>query len=281
MSLVTMMASTDSLANHKVEYTLLNEPRQVRALLLKERCDFAFLPMNMAAILYNKGLPYQLAMVPVWGTLYLCGSDETVKNVGDLKGKRVHLMARGMNPDLIFRFLLKENGIDPDSDLNLDYSFPSHIDLANAVNADIAKLAVLSEPQLSLVKHKNPKIHTLIDLNALWESVTGFAIPQTALVVHSAQAKQNPLLVNAFIDRLQATVKEANSFPLKTAHQVVEYTILPDAAVAQQAWPACHINPLTVWDSMDALNKYLEVFYTFNPVTIGGQIPDEGFILKK
>ncbi len=38
-------------------------------------------------------------------------------------------MARGMTPD-VAQYLLEKNGLDPQQDITLDYSF-SHIDLAN------------------------------------------------------------------------------------------------------------------------------------------------------
>lgn len=61
-----------------------------------------------------------------------------------------------MTPDVLFRHLLRKNGLDPDRDLLLDYSFPTHIDLAQAVNAGQAELAVISEPLATLAIRNNP-----------------------------------------------------------------------------------------------------------------------------
>ncbi len=59
-------------------------------------------------------------------------------------------MAWGMISDVLFQYLLKKNGIDPQKDITLDYSFPTHIDLANAAAAGRAELGVI-EPFKSLV----------------------------------------------------------------------------------------------------------------------------------
>jgi len=77
-----MIKMIDSLANTQnaqSEILILNEPIQVRKLMLENKVDFAILPTTMGAILYNKGIDFKLAAIPVWGTLYLFGSDTTIR----------------------------------------------------------------------------------------------------------------------------------------------------------------------------------------------------------
>ena len=136
IGMVKMIDSLNQVDNPNIEITIHNEPIQVRKLMLENKVDFAILPTTMGAILYNKGLSYKLAAIPVWGTLYLFGNDTTVKTWNDLKGKRINLMAKGMTPDVLFKYLLVQNDIDLSRDVILDYSFPTHIDLANAVAAN-------------------------------------------------------------------------------------------------------------------------------------------------
>src|SRR5512145_943193 len=142
MGMVRMIDSLSQSENPALRIEILNEPIQVRKMMLDGTADFAILPTTMAAIIYNKGLQYQLLAIPVWGTFYVFGTDSSITRWADLKGKRVHVMARGMTPDVLFRYLLLQNGIDPEKDLTLDYSFPTHIDLANAVAAGQAELGV-------------------------------------------------------------------------------------------------------------------------------------------
>ncbi len=119
-------------------FIIRNEPSQVRTMMMEGSVDFAVLPSTMGALLYNKTHGYVLAAVPVWGTLYLFGSDTTIREWQDLKGKKISLMGRGMTPDIMFRYLARRHGLDPDKDMILDYSFPTHIELANAIAAGIA-----------------------------------------------------------------------------------------------------------------------------------------------
>ncbi|HPR33600.1 MAG TPA: hypothetical protein PLK12_15980, partial [Prolixibacteraceae bacterium] len=147
---------------------IVNEPIQVRKRMLDGSADFVILPTTMAALTYNKGLEYQLIAIPVWGTLYLTGTDTSLFGWNLLKGKKVHSMARGMSPDVVFRHLLNKNGLDTENDVTLDYRFPTHIDLAHAVAAGQAGYAILSEPQLSVAMHRNPDLKPLLNLNEAW-----------------------------------------------------------------------------------------------------------------
>ncbi|MGM0505130.1 MAG: hypothetical protein ACQESQ_10955, partial [Bacteroidota bacterium] len=84
MGMVKMIDSVRKNQNSNIEITIYNEPIQVRKLMLEEAVDLAILPTTMGAILYNKGVNYQLAAIPVWGTLYLFGQDTTIKSWNDL-----------------------------------------------------------------------------------------------------------------------------------------------------------------------------------------------------
>jgi len=131
MGMIKMIDSLNNVSDANIEITIYNEPLQIRKLMLEGEVDFALLPTTMGAILYNKGVPYQLAAIPVWGTLYLFGNDTTISSWHDLNNKRIHLMAKGMTPDVLFKYLLAKNNIDPENDVILDYSFPTHVDLAS------------------------------------------------------------------------------------------------------------------------------------------------------
>ncbi len=283
MSMLFMMNELEQINEVPVKFKILNEPLQVRALMLKEDPEFALLPTNMAANLYNKGVPYQLAAIPVWGTLMLFGNDNSIKNWSDLKGKRVHLMAKGMTPDILFRFLAVKNGINPDEDLILDYSFPSHSDLANAVIAGLADIAVLSEPLVSMVRSKNKQVGEIFNLDEEWKKVfsADFSIPQTSLVVRSDFASDNPDLVEVFIEKYQKYCSKITEEKEHASKLAVDFNILPDVSTAFNAIPGCNMDVQPSWYVKDRVKAFLEVFYNFNPESIGGQMPDENFFFEK
>ncbi len=281
MGMVKMIDSINQLSNATIEITIFNEPIQVRKLMLENEVDLAVLPTTMGAILYNKEVPYQLAAVPVWGTLYLFGQDTTIKLWDDLRGKRIYLMAKGMTPDVLFKHLLIQNGIDPEQDVILDYSFPTHIDLANAVAAGQAKLGVISEPLVSVVIQKNRAVSPIFDLNTEWQKVhNDIPIAQTALLVNSNFAKRYPKELNQILNSYQYSSHWVNKNKTEAAKLIVQYDILPDKEVAMQSIPRSHLNFKEAKYIKNQINAYLHIFYELNPDIIGGKIPDDNFYLN-
>ncbi len=281
MGMVKMIDSLREAKNSEIEITIYNEPIQVRKLMLESAVDFAILPTTMGAILYNKGIDYQLAAVPVWGTLYLFGQDSTIKNWDDLKGKRIYLMAKGMTPDVLFKQLLIQNGINPDKDIKTDYSFPTHIDLANAVASGQAKLGVISEPLVSMVEQKNKKVKPIFDLNEEWQKVfPETPIAQTALLVNGQFAKNQTQNIENIIRQNQQSSVWVNQNPEKAAELIVKYNILPNIEVAKSSIPRSNLNFVEAKNIEKEIGNYLRIFYEMNPDIIGGKIPDNNFTYR-
>jgi NitT/TauT family transport system substrate-binding protein len=61
----------------------------------------------------------------------------------------------------------------------------------------------------------------------------------------------------------------------------VRYNILPDAGIAASSIRGCKLEVIPVWEVERCVDSFLEVFYNFNPETIGGKIPDENFFFKE
>ena len=280
MGMIRLIDSLNSGGPHSVKVTILDEPLQVRKRMIEGTADFVILPTTMAAVTYNKGLGYRLAAVPVWGTLYLVGRDTTIKTWSDLKGRRVYLMARGMTPDELFRYLLRRNGLDPEKDILLDYSFPTHIDLAGAVGAGRASMAVLSEPLASMVMHNNKNIRRIFSLNHEWELLTGAPLAETAFMVKNSVVKSNRELIEKLLDSYDASTRWVNNHPDSAAALIVKYNILPVYDAAFAAIPLSNLKFARAAGIRKEINEYLEIFYRMNPDITGGKIPDENFIYQ-
>lgn len=278
MGMIKLIDSLGSGKGHSIQVNILNEPLQVRKLMLDGTADFAILPTTMAAILYNKGLKYQLVGIPVWGTLYLAGSENGVNTWQDLKNKRVYVMARGMTPDVMFRYLLEKNGIDPGKDITLDYSFPTHIDLANAVAAGQAGLGILSEPLASLVVYKNKEVRIIFNLEEEWDKFEDIPIAETAFLGKTEVLHDHAKVVEELVSAYDRSTRWVNENPDSAAALIVKHGILPDSAIAVKAIRGSNLNYVKAARVRKEINDYLNVFYKLNPDIIGGKMPDESFI---
>jgi NitT/TauT family transport system substrate-binding protein len=282
MSMVHLIDSSASLITERLKIEIIDEPMMVRARMLKESPEFAVLPMNMAAILYNMGLPYQVIAVPVWGTLYLVGKGNDSIGWPDLKGRKIYLMGKGTTPDILFRYLLNSQGLDPDRDLQLDYSFPTHIDLANAVIAGKAPLAVISEPAASLALARNREIREVMDLNKEWAEAfpENPTLPQTAFVGRMDYIRDHPGNVRLICEAWARSEASVNENPAGAAGKIAACGILPDSSVAIMAIPRSNLAFRYASELKPMIAHYLHVLFTFKPDAIGGQMPDEKFIFE-
>lgn len=284
MSLIPMLDNPGKPlpGNFQKKFFLKPSPVLLRPLLLQEELDMAIIPTTLAAILYNKQLPYRAAAVTIHGTLSLVGKNKDITSWQDLKGKQIHLMGKGMTPDILFRFLLRKNNLDAANDLELKYTFPDPMDLAQATAAGQVELAVLSEPMASTVRLKNPEINVIMDLTDEWDKLFNHQIPlaQTVLVIHRDFASKNPDTVTAFLKEYQTALQWVNSHPQEAGRLIAKYRIIPDPDAAAKAIPLCHFKFEKTFPIKDKIIKYLEIFHGFNPLTVGGKLPDETFFLE-
>lgn len=278
MGLIRLIDSINNAGNRDLIVEIVDEPLQVRKMMLDGSADFAVLPTTMAAILYNKGLRYRLVGIPVWGTLYLIGQDTAITSWSDLKNRRVNVMARGMTPDVLFSYLLDKNGIDPKNDIDLDYSFPTHIDLANAVVAGQAELGVLSEPMVSIVMEKNRNLHIILDLNEEWDKLYGVPLAQTAFLASEKILAADSKIVEEIINAWERSDRWVKSNPDSASVLIARYDILPDNVIAYKSIPRSNLDFKRAHDIRADIEEYLKVFYEMNPDIIGGKMPDENFI---
>ena len=278
-SSVAMLQLIDSLANASeptVEVRIFDEPLQVRKMMLEGTSDFAVLPTTMAALLYNRGIPYRLAAVPLWGTLYLCGE----YTPASMKGERIYLMAKGMTPDVLFRHLLSSKGLDPEKDVTLDYRFPTHIDLSNAAIAGRAPLCVLSEPYLSLALKSRPNLRIISDLSEEWAVYESVPLAETAFVVRASFAGGSSARVDSIVQAYARSGEWVKSHPAEAAALAVKYGILPDKEAALASIPRSHIDVVPAREAQEAVKAYLDVFNEMDSRIIGEKMPDEEFYLK-
>ena len=90
---------------------------------MKGELDMAAIPANLAATLYQKtegGI--QAVAVNTLGVLYVVekGGD-TVQSMADLAGRTILSTGKGTTPEYVLRYLLTQNGIDPDKDVTIEY----------------------------------------------------------------------------------------------------------------------------------------------------------------
>ena len=68
--------------------------------------------------------------------------------------------------------------------------------------------------------------------------------------------------------------------PEQAAKLLVKHKILPNLEIAKQSIELCNIRYVGAFALLQEVNGYLNIFYEFSPNSIGGKVPDSGFIYQ-
>ena len=144
MGLVNMLTADD--AADLVDFNMFGAADEVVPLLVKGDIDAAAVPANLAATLYQKtNGAVEVACVNTLGVLYIVENGETVNSVADLKGQTLVTTGKGTTPEYVLRYVLSENGIDPDNDVTIEYCSEA-TEALSKVQAGEATIAMLPQP---------------------------------------------------------------------------------------------------------------------------------------
>ena len=104
------------------EFTLAASADEVTPSLMKGDLDIACVPANLASVLYNKtGGDIVTLAINTLGVLYVVENGNAVQSMADLTGKTIVASGKGSTPEYALRYLLTENGIDPDTGVTIDW----------------------------------------------------------------------------------------------------------------------------------------------------------------
>ena len=210
---------------------------EIVPLLTKGELDMAAIPANMAATLYQKTEgAIQVMAVNTLGVLYVVEKGDTVQSVADLKGRTILSTGKGTTPEYVLRYILTQNGIDPDNDVTIEfYSEATEVTAQMAVAGDA--IAVLPQPYVTSASMQDDTLRVALDLTAEWEKVCDTQLITGVTVVRTAYAEEHPDVVAAFLEDYAASVDAANTDLDGTAALCEEQGVVAKAAIAKAALP--------------------------------------------
>ena len=274
MGLVNLMA--DEVAS-SYDFTMYGAADEIVPLLVKGDLDAAAVPANLAATLYNKtNGAVEVACINTLGVLYIVENGETVNSVADLKGQTIVTTGKGTTPEYVLRYVLGENGIDPDSDVTIEYCSEA-TEALSKVQAGEATIAMLPQPFVTSALSQVEGLRVALDMNEEWQKVAGSKLVTGVLVVRKDTVKNDPEAFASFMEGYAASVEAANSDLEGTAALCEQYGVVAKAALAQKALPQCNI-VFETGDEMKAdLETYFNVLYAADPTSVGGTLPADDF----
>lgn len=277
MGLVKLMHESDTGLDTANDYsfTLAGSADEVTPALIKGELDMACVPANLAAVLYGKTEgAVQILAVNTLGVLYIVENGDEISSVADLKGKTIAASGKGSTPEYALRYLLEQNGLDPDSDVTLDWK-SEHSECVAALASGAVTVALLPQPFVTVAQSKISNLRMALDLTKEWDALDNGSSLITGVIVARREVAENAgEAVAAFLEEYAASVDFVNTNTAEAAALIGKYGIV-DAAVAEKALPYCNIVCLTGTEMKDALSGYLQVLYDANPAAVGGNMPGE------
>ena len=277
----TAMGMVKLLEDGKETYepTILGAADELVPLILQGEIDIASVPANLAATLYNKtegGIT--VLAVNVLGVLYIGEyNTEDLNSLADLKGRTIYATGKGSTPEYFLRYVLTQNGIDPDKDVIIEWkSEPSEV--VALLNAEQKGIAMLPQPYVTAAAAQlGEGFRVALSLSEEWAALDNGTLCTTAVVMARSEfVEQNPEAVEAFLGELEASVQWVNENVADAAQLCGDYGIIK-APVAQKAIPQCNLVCITGTDMQQALSGCLNVIFEENPKAVGGALPESDF----
>lgn len=278
MGLVNLLPmQEDGTAALDYDLQLYGTADEIVPLLTKGELDMAAIPANLAATLYQKtqgGI--QVMAVNTLGVLYVVEKGDTVHSVADLKGRTILSTGKGTTPEYVLRYILEQNGIDPDQDVTIEfYSEATEVTAQMAVAEDA--IAVLPQPYVTSASMQDETLRVALDLTEEWDKICDTQLITGVTVVRTEYAKEHPDVVAAFLEDYTASVEAANNDLDGTAALCEEQGVVAKAAIAKAALPSCNIVCITGEEMQADVAGYLQVLYDADPAAVGGAMPEDGF----
>ena len=275
VNLQPMMEAGETAIDYDLQ--LYGTADEIVPLLMKGELDMAAIPANLAATLYQKTEgQIQALAVNTLGVLYVVEKGDTVQSIQDLKGRTVLSTGKGTTPEYVLRYILTQNGIDPDKDLTIEYySEATEVTAQMAVAEDA--IAVLPQPYVTSAGMQDETLRVALDLTAEWEKVSDTQLITGLTVVRKEYAEAHPDVIEAFLAEYAQSVEAANTDVEGTAALCEEQGVVAKAAIAQKALPQCKIVCLTGEELKTNAEGYLQVLYDADPASVGGALPGADF----
>ncbi|MBR5401104.1 MAG: ABC transporter substrate-binding protein [Treponema sp.] len=281
-----LLDDTSAVKGAVVSYEKYADPQALLPKMLKGEVDIGFLPANVAAKVYNStNGAIKVCAITGNGNISLITTDPNVKQLADLKGKTVAVAGQGATPEYMLRYLLEKSGIQADTPkgISLDFSIPTAQIAAQLISGKI-DYAVVPEPFATVAQTKSDKVFVAVDFQKEYEYLEGKGkvYPLTVMVVTTKFAEANPKALKAFLNAYEKSYKNTLKNPKKAGELSEKFELGLAAPIVTKSIPKANYVyiPTAGGKAQEKIEELLNIFLAFEPSSIGGKLPDEGFYFK-
>ncbi len=266
------------------EFTIAASPEEARNALIAGTTDIAALPVNLAAVLYNKGVDIRFIAINTLGVLYILENGNAISSVEDLRGKTIYATGQGSTPQYILEYLLTKNGIDPEKDVTIEY-IAEHAELATKLATNDVAIGILPEPNVTsalsaAAQNGNTSLRIALDVTEEWNKFGEGELVQGCIVATNEFITEHPAAFEAFLTEYAASADYVVNNEDEASLLIEKFGIIPKAALAKKAIPNANICFVDGEDGIAYMQNILTVLYEANASSVGGQLPADAFYGK-
>ncbi len=254
----------------KIELSTGQGADAVMTAVLSGQCDIGFAGPEASIYVYNEGkedyTQVFAQMTKRDGSFLVAKEDTDNFSWQDLKGKTVIPGRKGGVPYMTLEYVLKKNGINPQSDLTLDDSIKFDL-MAGAFSSGDAEYVTLFEPTASLTEQEG-KGYVVTSVGA-----EAGEIPYTAYFAKKSYIENNEDTIQKFTNAIykgEQYVKEHTSTEIAEAIQ----NFFPDTDIEQLANAVQSYKNIDAWNDTPILKE--EAYNRLEEVmTMAGELQEK------
>lgn len=268
----------------EVIFQTWKNPDDMRAMVVNGQVDFVAMPTNVAANLYNKGVKLKLLNVSIWGILNMVSRGNNLTSLKDFQGKKVVVPFRSDMPDIVFRALLKKQGVNPQKDMDIVY-MSNPMDAMQMLILRRVDHALLAEPAISMALRKTksfpmrviaPDLYRSVNLQKEWGRVFQRQprIPQAGIAVVD---EKDSHVTKRFYQEYQKAVDWYVKNPQEAGKLTEKYFPMLKAQAVTDSIPFVNIQNIKASTAKKELEFFFNILLEDMPQSVGGKLPNERF----
>ena len=232
---------------------------KVMTALISGDADIGFMGSEAGIYVYQEGYAVNFAQLTQRaGNFLVSRSPEPDFQWADLKGKSVLGGRAGGMPEMVFEYILKKNGLDPQTDLSIDQSISFGLTAA-AFPGSGADYTVEFEPFATALEQQGQG-YVVASLG-----VDSGYVPYTAYSARRTYMEEHPEIIQGFVNAIQKGLEYVNSHSAQEIAEVIHpqfqetdtatLAVIIDRYKEQDTWKE---DTIFTEESFDLLQNILE-----------------------
>lgn len=259
----------------KYDVSVESAPDAVTAKFINNEIDVAAVPVNLAAVLYNK-LDKDVVVLAAntLGVLYVLENGNDINSISDLAGRAIGATGQGSTPEYILNYILDKNGLTDQVEINYQ---AEHAALGTLLANGDESIGMLPEPNVTATLAKNSDLRIALNLTEEWGRVSDTQLVQGVVIARKSFVDEHKTVIDQLLRDYKASSEFVTSNIDEAAKLIVGAEILASEEIAKQAIPNCNIVFYTGSEMKSSVAGMLEVLFNADPKSVGGAMPDDDF----